>query len=452
MKKNFLKTFISCFLVLAVCFSLSACTVSGTVNKNSYENATFYVNDDGHLIMERDGKTTDLGLVRGQDGKDGSAVEKGDKGDKGDSGDVAIESASRNGLLSVVSILCTYEYSYTNRFGGKTYTYEGNQEGAGVIYKDDKENGEAYIITNYHVVYESTYNKSIVDNIYVYLYGSETMLYYDTQQSFTTQANSDEKAIKAEFIGGTQTYDIAVLKISDSSVYKNSVAKPVSVRNSDELRAGEPAVVIGNPENEGISVTTGVVSRTSEYITMYASDKTTVVTFRVIRTDAAVNSGNSGGGLFDKSGNLIGIVNAKTTSDDVDNMAYAIPTSIAIRCADLIIERNTKTPSIDIPKVGLTLTISDCYATIDDNGLIDTIEEVTVESVSSGYPSDGLLQAGDRIVSVTLKGKTTVIAKRHTLIDLMLEARLGNTLTYNVIRDGKELSVDVVLTKIEMVA
>ena len=185
---------------------------------------------------------------------------------------------------------------------------------------------------------------------------------------------------------------------------------------------------------------------------MYASDKTTVVTFRVIRTDAAVNSGNSGGGLFDKSGNLIGIVNAKTTSDDVDNMAYAIPTAIAIRCADLIIERNTKTPSIDIPKVGVTLTISDCYATIDDNGLIDTIEEVTVESVSSGYPSDGLLQTGDKIVSVTLKGKTTVITKRHTLMDLMLEARLGNTLTYNIIRDGKELSVDVVLTKIETVA
>ncbi len=455
MKKSFLKKTISLLLVLAVCLSLTACTVSGSVNDNgsdSSKNATFYVNDDGHLIMTENGAQIDLGLVRGQDGKDGSAVEKGDKGDKGESGDVAIEKASEKGLLSVVSVLCTFDYTVSNRYHGTTYTREGNQEGAGVIYKDDKEKGDAYIITNYHVVYESTYNNDIVDNIYVYLYGSETMLYYSSNLSYTDQANADDKAIKATFIGGTLTYDIAVLKISDSEVYKSSPAKPVTVRNSDETSAGEPVVVIGNPKNEGIAVTSGVLSRTSEYISMYAADKSSVVTFRVMRTDAAVNSGNSGGGLFDKSGNLIGIVNAKTTSDGVDNMAYAIPTAIAVRCADLIIERNTKQSGIDLPKAGVALIISDCYLEAGADGSLKQIEEVAVESVSEGYPAYGKLQAGDRIVSVTLKGKTTDVTQRYMLFDIMLEARIGNTLTYNIVRNGKTESVDIVLTKYDTVA
>ena len=129
----------------------------------------------------------------------------------------------------------------------------------------------------------------------------------------------EQYGISAEYIGGSLTYDIAVLKITDSEIYSESIAKKAELADRTVF-AGETAIAIGNPEADGISSTVGVVSVDSEYLTMTGADDVTEVTFRVMRIDTAVNSGNSGGGLFNDQGELIGIVNAKIMTDDIENI------------------------------------------------------------------------------------------------------------------------------------
>ena len=124
-------------------------------------------------------------------------------------------------------------------------------------------------------------------------------------------------------------YDVAVLRIDKSDIVKTAAEKgtlcAVSFGDSDNVAVGQTAIAIGNPEAEGISVSSGIISVTSEDITMTAVDESSTVTMRVIRTDTAINSGNSGGGLFDTQGKLIGIVNAKMKTEKAENIAYAIP-------------------------------------------------------------------------------------------------------------------------------
>ena len=105
-------------------------------------------------------------------------------------------------------------------------------------------------------------------------------------------------------MGGTITYDIAVLRAKTSDVLaRNEDAQPVKL--ADEYHVGETAIAIGNPEGDGLSVTQGVISTESEYITLSIDD--TPRSYRSIRIDTALYSGNSGGGLFNKSGELIRI-------------------------------------------------------------------------------------------------------------------------------------------------
>ena len=111
----------------------------------------------------------------------------------------------------------------------------------------------------------------------------------------------------------------------------------MSVFDSEMINVGESAIAIGNPEGNGFSTSLGIVSVDSEYIEMTGADGVTNVEFRVMRIDTAVNGGNSGGGLFNSKGELIGIVNAKIQSTTVENIAYAIPSNLAAAVADNII-------------------------------------------------------------------------------------------------------------------
>ena len=166
--------------------------------------------------------------------------------------------------------------------------------GSGVIYEIDKERGEAYIITNYHVVYEQGSKTGIASAIKVFLYGME----------------ATEYGIDATYVGGSMNYDIALLHVKGSTVLMESCARAADVADSDKVSILDTAIAIGNPEGNGISATVGYVNVDSENILV--SFQGTNVQLRVMRTDAAVNSGNSGGGLFNDKGELIGIVNAKS--------------------------------------------------------------------------------------------------------------------------------------------
>ena len=395
------------------------------------------INDDGELVLYyTDGTEENLGLVNGEDGADGLMGERGDVGSTGPAGkdgtdgvitvennDNGIALAASKGLQSAVSITC----EFTVRTG--YYMSTATSAGSGVIYTLDKAKGDALIITNYHVVYNSssTASNKISNDISVFLYGSE----YDSQ------------GIAAEYVGGSMNYDIAVLSISDSSALKSADVAAVTVANSEDVYVGDTAIAIGNPEGMGISASSGVVNVDSEYITMTAPDETTQVTFRVMRVDAAVNSGNSGGGLYNSSGELIGIVNAKVSTTDVENIGYAIPSNLAVAVADNIIDNFT----LKEISLGFTPSITDSHAEYDvSTGYISIVEEIQVSAVSGSGLFRSYVQAGDIIVSVSTNEKSVEVTRKHHLTEFMLELRLGDTVTLKFLRDGIEETATVTVS------
>ncbi|MDO4940126.1 MAG: trypsin-like peptidase domain-containing protein [Erysipelotrichaceae bacterium] len=202
---------------------------------------------------------------------------------------------------SVVEVTVTYETtSYSWFYGNQTSS--GMAKGSGVIISKD-----GYIVTNNHVVE----NAASEDAIEIKLSTGEIM--------------------EAKLIGKDARTDLAVLKVDLDN------AKYVSFADSDQLVLGQDAIAIGNPLGEGLSCSNGIVSALSKEIYINS------VYMNVIQTNAAVNEGNSGGGLFDINGNLIGIVNAKDMSNayssaTVEGMGYAIPSNTVKRIVNELIE------------------------------------------------------------------------------------------------------------------
>ena len=462
-----------CSFICAICmiFSCSFLFSSCNINEESgIESAR--INDDGELILTyRDGTKQNLGVVVGRDGADGedgsdgidgvdgvdgaNGVDgvdgingiDGINGTDGSSGSVVImgdgsnvPAASAKGLRSAVSVVCNFTMtvqspSYRPGSSG-TKKQEYSSAGSGVIYQIDKENGDAFIITNYHVVYDASSDSEdgISEDISVYLYGSEI----------------DGKAISATYVGGSLYYDIAVLCIEESQVLRESDACMVEVDNSDLVVVGESAIAIGNAQGYGISASFGVVSVDSEYIVMTAADGKTEVSFRVMRVDTAVNSGNSGGGLYNESGKLIGIVNAKIVDDGVENIGYAIPSNVAVAVANNIIDYcyEKDCSSVQRALLGVTVVASDSRAVYNaETGLIEIKETVSVHEVSEDSIANGVFESGDVLVSAKIGDVDKKITRQYHVIDLMLEARVNDEIIFTIIRDGKEINLLVTVTE-----
>ena len=341
------------------------------------------------------------------------------KPDTDQSGDVGY--AAGVGLRSTLSIYASFR--------------NGTSAGSGVIYDLNVVNGSAFIITNYHVLYNESYGLST--DINCYLFGME----------------SAEYAIPATFVGGSPNYDIAVLRIDDSKIIRTAGAHgsitAADFANSDYIFPGQSAIAIGNPNASGISVTAGIVSVDSEYLSILSSTGTGYIQLRVLRIDTAVNSGNSGGGLYDSDGRLIGIVNAKIASTEVENIGYAIPSNVARAIADNIIYYcyGKDCTSVMRAMLGVTVTVSSLSTYYDaETGMIEKYEEVTVYEVSSGGLGERMFEVGDVLKSITIGNKTVNITRQHHLIDAMLDARVGDTVTITLIRDGQEKTVSTTLT------
>lgn len=347
-----------------------------------------------------------------------------------------LEIATNKALKNSVSIFCNVQYnSYTDE-------YSFSSGGSGVIYKLDKASGTAYIITNYHVVCQSASDFSIYSDINVMLYGDEYI----------------EDKISAKYIGGSLTYDIAVLKIENSSILKNSIVEPVNVRDSNSIIVGETTIVVGNAEGEGISATRGIVSVDSEYIT-YSMGTTiyqsTDIDSRVIRTDTTINSGNSGGGFFDGDGNLIGIINAKTVEDGVEGLGYAIPSNVATRIADKILAQcngSTKT-TISLCKLGIFTTVNSSKAVWNNESqTISIVEQIKITDVSSDSVSYSKFYVGDIINSLVIDSTTYEITRGFMISDLLLLCDAGDTITVNVTRNNAPTQVKITFTQSKLVA
>ena len=336
--------------------------------------------------------------------------------------------AASKALLSSVNVTCTFEKNESGSIK-KTTSY-----GSGVIYSLDKNKGDAYIITNYHVVYDSLAitKGGISDEIYVNLYGMER-----------PTASDRSYAIKAKYVGGAISYDIAVLKVTGSTVLMKSNARAVTVANSDEVAILDTAIAIGNPGAMGISATVGHINVDSQEIFLQISD--TLIEVRVMRTDAAVNSGNSGGGLFNDKGELIGIINAREADDSINNIGYAIPSNVAKAIADNAIFYSDGTVKRCL--MGVTVGVDEYSTDYDvETGKIHKRERVIIISIEKSSQIKGLLSVGDRINSITVDGKTTEVTRIHHVIDAMLYARAGSHVVINVTRGGVEKNIEFTAT------
>lgn len=338
--------------------------------------------------------------------------------------DTKVAAASK-AVLSAVSISAAYRY--TTLGGIKT----ASSRGSGVIYSMNEARDSAFIVTNYHVVYNSSLG--ISENISVFVYGMEAEPY----------------AIPAEYIGGSMLYDIAVLKITDSKTLQESSSMPATFADSDALNLLDTVIAVGNASGSGISATLGHLNVESEYITLYGADDKTKITLRVMRTDAAVNPGNSGGGLFNAKGEVIGIVNAKSAQESVDNIGYAIPANVAKSIVENIIYYCDGTDKTCVYRCILGITVDSTNLRVDYNeqtGAIKKLEDVFISEITYGSVANSVFKTGDVIKTIIIKEKTYSITRRHQLIDTMLDVREGDTITFKFLRDGVEKEITVTAT------
>lgn len=323
----------------------------------------------------------------------------------------SITSTVQQALKSAVGIICTSPY--TTPFGQSQHAWSGS----GVIYK--LSGNTAYIITNYHVIYD-TYKSEYCSNIKIYLYNRVM----------------EDDMISATVVGASESNDIAVIKATSDFFLEDTVAT-VKVNTSDPV-AGQATFAVGCPTLYTFSVTSGIVSVESEYITTDSSSNV-----RVYRTDTALNSGNSGGGMFNEYGELMGISDAKSADTTDDNICYAIPASLAVAVADNIIENNGQRFSL-----GITMELSDMTTYIDSYGIIRTVYTYAVGEISTGAAVEGLLQQGDVLVSVSINGEEGVkVDTSFRAREYLLKAKEGDTITINFTRNGEAMSVSVTAEK-----
>lgn len=342
--------------------------------------------------------------------------------------------AAGKALLSVVSIKCVFKTYSQGLYPGGSSSKEKAAAGSGVIYKLDKNRGEAYIITNYHVVYYSGANteNGISNDITVYLYGQE----------------SSEYAIPAKYVGGSMNYDLAVLKVEASRVLAESNAMAAEFADSNEVAVLDQAIAVGNPEALGISATLGYVNVDSEYITLEGADGSTTIQIRVMRIDTAVNGGNSGGGLFDSHGNLIGIVNAKLTESE--NMGYALPSNFVKYVADNILFYcdGTDRESVYRCYLGITVAAKELYTEYDkETGRVHRRETVSISSIENNSIAKDKLAVGDVINSIVIDGVEYDVTRMYVVTDAMLNARVGSVVKINITRNGAKQSVTITITE-----
>ena len=331
----------------------------------------------------------------------------------------------RNSVVGVNNYATTTSYyGYGFGFGyGQPETKESLQgTGSGVVISE-----YGHVLTNYHVVEGAT--------------------------RVTVTTGVDDEEHEATVVGYDADLDIAVLEVKGLNV------PAVILGDSDQLQVGEWAIVIGNPmgENYSRSVTVGAVSGLNREVTDRTTDRygrMTTITNTMIQTDAAINSGNSGGGMFNILGQLQGIParfyagsgsGFFSSGYDVDNIGLCIPINVAKplitevlrdynsdshQAASTETEKQTAdksdSPLYGKPRLGVSYTFISNAAQygLPTGALIRSVDELSPAS-------EGGIQAGDIIVEID----GAVINAQNALTDKLAEYKTGDTITVKVYRD-----------------
>ena len=347
-----------------------------------------------------------------------------------------VQDATNTALQSAVTIWC--EQTTEDYYHNKDLNFFC---GAGVIY----EMGEtySYIVTNYHVVYYASANTSdkIARKITIFQYGTSELVYTTNQKDAEGYPKSEYGygAVDAEYVGGSLSYDLAVLRVKTDDLKNfNSYAKAVTI--AEDYSIGETAIAVGNPACEGFSVTSGIISVESETIEMEAADEATICQHRVLRMDTSINGGNSGGGLFDINGHLIGIVNAKVVSTEIDNIAYALPFENVVAVVENLIyyyEQTNDPAKVKKLVLGITTQAQNMHAEYDPETNRTTLkEDIVIVKMELGVGSSIGLHLGDELVSITINDTTHILNKQYQVGDLLLTVRPSDKILFTVNRNG----------------
>ena len=246
----------------------------------------------------------------------------------------------------------------------------------------------------------------------------------------TITVTIDDKDYTATLVGEDTTSDVAVIKIDATGL------TPATVGDSDNLKVGQSVMAVGNPLGElGGTVTGGMISALNRSVTIQGTSSTN--TMSLIQMDASVSPGNSGGGLFNMSGELVGIVNAKSSSSDAEGLGFAIPINDAIKVAQELLENGYVTGR---PYLGITYLGVEDAQTAAQLG-VNAYGVYVVEVVKGGPAERAGLQSGDRIVSID----GTEIASKDDLGTLMQKHAAGDTLNITIARNGQMQTVSVTL-------
>ena len=315
--------------------------------------------------------------------------------------------------------------------------------GAGVIYSMDKEAGDAYIITNYHVVYEagSVGDETIPhisDDIRVYLYGQTYLDQY----------------IQAEYVGGAMDYDIAVIRIEGSERLKNSEARVCEMGDSDQISVGETVYAIGNPDSQGVSVTRGVVSVGYEYIDILAADNERTLNLLEIRVDAAINHGNSGRRSLQHR--RLPSRHRQCPFRGVGHPRFRLchpRQPRGQRGADILDNaKSNNSKGAYRATLGVTVQVDARTSIYDeDTGSSYVVEKISVQEVTEGTPAEGQLAAGDIITGIRIEdGMEKEVTQMHTVTTFMFNVRKGDTVVITYERSGVEAEARITYDKDEM--
>ena len=317
--------------------------------------------------------------------------------------DTAVYAANKI-LPSIVGIKIEYTVNATSIFG-RTGTSTATASGSGIIISED-----GYILTNNHVVSSSS---------------SESNSYYQISEAtkITVTLFNDETEYEATIVGQDEQTDLAVIKIDKTDL------TPAEFADSDDVKVGEFAMAVGNPVNMTSTVTTGIISAVNRKIT--DSDGKT---YTCIQTDAAINSGNSGGALVNSEGKVIGINTLKLSGTGIEGIGFAIPINATTDITSQLIQYSkVKRPYIGISGIDLD------EATAQKYNLVVGVYVKSVEDFSAAEKAG--LKAGDVIIEADGQSITTM----DKLNEIKNSHQIGDEMKLKINRDGNEKEITLTL-------
>lgn len=302
-------------------------------------------------------------------------------------------------LPSIVGINVTYSVNsifYNNQS-------VATASGSGVIISED-----GYILTNNHVVNSSSSSS-----------------YYELGKAnkITVSLYNDDTEYEAEIVGTDEQTDLAVIKIDKDGL------TAAELGDSSSVKVGEFCMAIGNPLGLGSTVTDGIVSAVDREVTDEDGN-----TYVAIQTNAAINSGNSGGALVNSQGQVIGINTLKIAGDGVEGVGFAIPIDSTKDIYEQLIQYNkVKRPYLGIGGIEVDAT------TAERNNLVEGIYVKTLENFSAAE------KAGIKVGDVIIKADGQDIKTMDELNEIKNAKKIGDEITLTVWRDGDTQDIKVTL-------